>query len=110
MNSQWASFHNFSRKTIDEIKMYFFYKTSRTFFEEKVLLDALSDTLKRKVVQHMHGPIIEAIPLFSDCSKAFIIELLLQLDTDFVSPYSIVVQEGPKYTFIHCFHVFCAIV
>ena len=91
---EWASYHEFPDSLVMDIKTYLHYKSSRSYFDEKTVLDGLSVSLKQKVLNLMFETSMKRVELFSKSSKLFLTELMTRMKSEFAAPFSLIICEN----------------
>merc|ERR1712202_23329 len=91
---EWGSYHDFPAEMVNSIRNYLAYKSSHSYFDEQSAISGLSLSLRRKILKHIYERAMKKVELFKHCSPEFITELMLKMQSEFASPYSIVVQQG----------------
>ena len=79
---------------VGDIKQYLHYKLTRSYFNEKEVLDNLSLTLRRTLLKQMYEQALKKVELFSHCSEDFVDEIMLRMVSEFSSPYSVIISQG----------------
>ena len=57
------------------------------------MLNGLSVSLKQKVLKFMFENSLKRVDLFRDCSAEFLTELMVRMQAEFASPFSVVIAE-----------------
>ena len=92
--SEWATYHEFPDMLVTDIKTYIHYKSSRSYYDEKAVLNGLSLSLKQKVLNFMFKNALKRVELFSNCSTLFLTELMVRMKSEFAAPFSLIIQEN----------------
>jgi len=92
--NDWAGYHEFPEGLVADIKTYMHYKSSRSYFDEKAVISGLSVSLKRKVLKYMFENALKRVDLFRDSSAEFLTELMVRMQSEFASPFSLIISEN----------------
>ncbi|KAA0160673.1 hypothetical protein FNF28_05372 [Cafeteria roenbergensis] len=80
------------------IKYYDYYLSRKSAFDEDVILEELSDTLRREVVLFINMDIIRRVPYFFHKDREFVTLLVSLLRPQFVYPGAFLYREGEMAT------------
>lgn len=92
--SEWSSYYDFPTNLVDEVKKYYRYKHSTQYFDEKNILNSLSEPIRRDVMHYLYYSFFKRVSLFDSLSSNFLMEVMLRIETELTIPFTLVLQEG----------------
>ena len=91
---EWSGYHEFPESLMNDINTYIHYRSSRSYYDEKVVLDGLSLSLKQKVLNFMFEGSLKRVTLFSNSSTLFLTELMARMTSEYAAPFSLIIVEN----------------